>query len=655
MRNLIKLLLLAPILLGTFIFGVAQQQNFPGGGASSPSNLTAFFSGYIGLSPLDCGNAACTTQDLNAGNGRATQDGVMNGTTTITSATMGFCNGGSVACSSLESNGQTKTSDIGRVFEAVCSASASFSATISAVASATSITVSTSAGACNASSLQIFVGSDNTNTLQNWVANGLANHAIHSFYLPKGVYYTTKPLRFVNANATNECSGAVNPTSGFVFCGLGLIGAGGSQAIIHPATQPNFSWSTGSSITNGVILTQNFAFGLVTGIGIVGDTVPYASTGLSTIAGAFVIGPAVQHFFINGNWFNGVAVSDVTPTSRGGLIDTGCFECYISNNAVESNGVDAEVIATLAEKEVYDTNYLENAANGAPLTGSALILGGANVKQATFRNLHFKGPNNNSAGIVFQPGFTIAPGYTVEFAGGRMDQGSATDVGAWVRACTGPGTIEFNNFNFVNTNNAAGVRLLRIDNGPTTCPVVINGGVMSPGGTTSTAVLNNSTGGVWMQGVSCTNAGTPCSASQFSGTGTINQLLQQAAGWGGLAGISGIYFLSNQGTGCVIGNFAASAGWGTTAAFTAPTGFNQSCRVTITASGIGQAANPTITWTLPNALPAATTTCEMHQSGGTGAFLMMLQTTLSATAPIFTLQGTPTAAATYIYDVRCGP
>lgn len=113
--------------------------------------------------------------------------------------------------------------------------------------------------------------------------------------------------------------------------------------------------------------------------------------------------------------------------------------------------------------------------------------------------------------------------------------------------------------------------------------------------------------------------------------------------------------ISNLGTACANGNFALSAGWGTTATVTAAAGFAQTCQVTITSSGTGQAANPTITYTLANALPAATTVCTAQMVGGTGANTLINQTTLSATAPIFTFGGTPVAASTYFVVFRCGP
>jgi len=109
------------------------------------------------------------------------------------------------------------------------------------------------------------------------------------------------------------------------------------------------------------------------------------------------------------------------------------------------------------------------------------------------------------------------------------------------------------------------------------------------------------------------------------------------------------------GIGCTNGELALSGGWGSTAAASAVAGTGQTCEWTITASGTGQAANPTITDTLTNTLPSALIVCEIRMVGGTGTATLINQTTLSATAPIFTFGGTPGAGSTYLVVRRCGP
>jgi hypothetical protein len=120
--------------------------------------------------------------------------------------------------------------------------------------------------------------------------------------------------------------------------------------------------------------------------------------------------------------------------------------------------------------------------------------------------------------------------------------------------------------------------------------------------------------------------------------------------------------LANQGTACTNAELALSAAWGTTAAVSAVAGQGQTCQWTITSNGTGQTTAPTITDTLTNVLPTATVVCEMRTVGGSGSVTPLFnQTTLSATAPVFTgaAEGgatfTPVSGSTYIVVRRCGP
>ncbi len=119
----------------------------------------------------------------------------------------------------------------------------------------------------------------------------------------------------------------------------------------------------------------------------------------------------------------------------------------------------------------------------------------------------------------------------------------------------------------------------------------------------------------------------------------------------------GVAFYADRSAPCAASQFAISAGWGNTATVSAVAGYGQTCRITITASGTGQAANPTITWTLP--VPITMTVSPpigtAQMTGGTGTLTMISQTTISATAPVWTFQGTPGAGSTYIVDLRMGP
>lgn len=150
----------------------------------------------------------------------------------------------------------------------------------------------------------------------------------------------------------------------------------------------------------------------------------------------------------------------------------------------------------------------------------------------------------------------------------------------------------------------------------------------------------------------------------FGGTIASSDLILNVANRSGGAQLPNQFpaaqLIANQGAVCTNGELALSAGWQSTgsATVTAVSGTGQTCSWTIT-TGTTTAANPTVTDTLTNALPAATTVCELNIHGGThtaAAGEGFQQTTLSATAPVFTFNGTPTAGGTtYFVTRRCGP
>jgi hypothetical protein len=110
--------------------------------------------------------------------------------------------------------------------------------------------------------------------------------------------------------------------------------------------------------------------------------------------------------------------------------------------------------------------------------------------------------------------------------------------------------------------------------------------------------------------------------------------------------------------GCTNGEVVLSPGWGNTATINAHHGKGQTCQWTITSSGTGTGANPTVTDTLVSGLTTANAdmVCTMTMTGGTGTQTAFQQTTFSATVPVFTFQGTPAGGgATYIVVRRCGP
>jgi hypothetical protein len=112
---------------------------------------------------------------------------------------------------------------------------------------------------------------------------------------------------------------------------------------------------------------------------------------------------------------------------------------------------------------------------------------------------------------------------------------------------------------------------------------------------------------------------------------------------------------SITGTNIAASNLVLSAGWGTTAAWTNLSGTTQQTNGLITASGTGQAANPTITYTFPTPFIQAPIACFALQVGGTQSAVAnpFTPSALTKTGVVFTYNGTPGAGNTLQVVVQC--
>jgi hypothetical protein len=180
-------------------------------------------------------------------------------------------------------------------------------------------------------------------------------------------------------------------------------------------------------------------------------------------------------------------------------------------------------------------------------------------------------------------------------------------------------------------------------------------------------------GGLLRFGAMPAVAGNAETDVQSVGVGSVSVNSEPNAGTGGLSVYSGgtspsrVAWLdglgngrfkgaiADQGAACTNGELRLGSGWGSAALVSNVAGTGQTCEWTITASGPGIGANPTIIDTLTNVLPNAVTVCEMRMVGGTGTAALIDQTTLSATAPGFTFSGTPLPESSYRVLRRCGP
>ena len=104
---------------------------------------------------------------------------------------------------------------------------------------------------------------------------------------------------------------------------------------------------------------------------------------------------------------------------------------------------------------------------------------------------------------------------------------------------------------------------------------------------------------------------------------------------------------ASQGMALAAGNFALSAGWGSTATVTSVIGTDQAWQITVTSSGTGQAANPTVTLTFKDGAWANAPITISKMTGGLGTVTALTEAPTSTTN-LITFQGTPVSGKTYI-------
>ena len=118
---------------------------------------------------------------------------------------------------------------------------------------------------------------------------------------------------------------------------------------------------------------------------------------------------------------------------------------------------------------------------------------------------------------------------------------------------------------------------------------------------------------------------------------------------------TGFRYSVDTATTLVTTDFAISGGWGSTAskAITITTSKDSAFVITLTSSGTGQAANPTIALTFHDGTWTNVPACVFIQTGGTGIFGDSTVSARSATAYTWIWNATPTTAATYEFTGHC--
>jgi len=636
-----------------------------GGGSSSPSSLTTFFS-VIGLSPTDCSTASCNTPGVGAkGDGKFFFDGNITATLTTLTAptTTPFCNAGSVPC-----NG--KNTSVGMIVEiqGAGAAGAVLHTTIASVTNSSTAVLVAAAGT-TVTNKQVLMGDDDCTFLTNWGNNIATSFGPHNGYLPgqvlngsvTGQFLTSCPVRIVNpftsGTNTGECAAVAGPTvSGNLNCPLIIQGAGPGMSDIVPLTAGQFNWG---SVNTGVLYLKGWATGLtVSQIGIIGDGSSHNTTAIGTrIYGGLVL-EQDSHAQVMQNWFTGMGN---TSNNIAQLHLVNDFESLYQNNAIEGSVVgnnygiwvdNTSGHCTAAPSNNFNecnkirfyANQIENNLIGVEV-GSQTTTG--TYQGMTFYDDHIFG--SSFASFQMTSNLTMAGKEGILLDRLRVNGGSATDLGVSIQSGA-TGRLDISNSYLDEQLGGTAVSCLSASGDMNFSNTTIN----------SSAVAVNNTACPFIHFMLGSITGTVTGAN----AGTFFSFNNTVVGWTGKGVNQGTTWSSDQGNPCTNGELALSAGWQSTgsATVTAAAGNGQTCSWTIT-TGTTTAANPTVTDTLTNVLPEATTVCWMSVNGGThtpivgaGTSDAFRQTTLSATAPIFTYQETPTAGGTTYFVTRgCGP
>lgn len=569
-----------------------------------------------------------------------------------------------------------QSTDVGKWFES-CAVGGSCATgstvnqgTITFFNSATDVTVSLTSGTTYTNTKMAF-GTDDDAAMQSWGAAMTSTPTfgvppqVRGGYLPQGGYAIKQPLKIIYptscaplANAATCGEGAPLQGVGATLApGLWLSGASTTASFIYVRTGAVFTWPT-TADDIGALTIGNWAFGSIQNFAVIGDNQAHTTTGVTGNIGGMVFSGYVggapsfdTHIWVNSVWVQGF---HNTTNNMCGLVTSKMdFESSYMYSAIESNDFNGcfgnsqsgQTGATVLEKIHLDTIFFENPGSHNIIIGTTNAGVNITLKQLSITNCH---AFNGTHALRFISAVTAAQ-ETVELFNFRSTTGSSGPTFG-IQSGTGTG-MNLDCHGCYLEDTGSGGSNVAATTGSAGDQFNFYGGSINI--QTGTNAFNN-TGTIFVYGTKLTG---PTVANIQTGSGNTYSFVPISGangGWGGKGTIQGTLNISNQGPAQTSGNIALSANWGTSPTITAVAGFAQNHRFTITAQAT-TGANPTITDTLPSPLPASTTICTARMEGGTGTTTSITQTTQSATAPVFTFNGTPGAGSTYVVDVQCGP
>lgn len=499
------------------------------GGASSPTSLTSYFNGYTGVSPKDCSTSSCNTPGVGAfGDWHAFFDCTISAGQAVEN-----CTGSHFTSTAV---------DGGKTAELECN-NAIVVTTISSVQSATQATLGATCSVTQTNTYFAF-GHDDTNALRNWAtfinssfSSTSTSPSVRAGYLPRGIYYTTKAIRFIWPGAvqpagdhtTGECAKISGAT---IWCPLVLTGDGTWASEIVGAS--NFNWAAdGTSTNTGLCYFNNWSGSYINNMGCGWAAQQESGFSTNTTGQTGLVGTWVfdndQHTKWDSNFAAGGHCTGGTVCA--GLVIDKDFESSYSNSALEFNDIQLWINPSTGnntyEKIVFDTLFCEG---GGGANGNIQINTNSALKQVTFRNVHSR---DGTASFNIRTGVTTSGGDALVLERFRQTTSVAgANQGLVIQSAM---KLECDNCYFEDTGGTAGAVLFTITQ---SAEVDLYGGGMFGSSMTNAINVSGGTPTIYDYGVRRTGITNLCTGTCTS----VNALEPTATGWTGPGGILGTYF-----------------------------------------------------------------------------------------------------------------
>jgi hypothetical protein len=469
---------------------------------------------------------------------------------------------------------------------------------------------------------------DDSTAIQAAVAAAWTGNSCKAVVFPSGMAFFTVPsggLLNVVIPQGSPCSGT--RIADYSQAGPMVYGAGPANSVLVPLPSVNFANCTGGNSATACIAGPPNWFAHDWGVWGFGQA-DNGTTHNNKLIEFYGVSPSDTATSAWNMAFNGWETA--SAGSRGFNVNYGAGVLYFSNIISEGFGntncflQSAGGNLTVSGLDCFGSSGGAAAASleigsGSFINSTGGQYWGGNINSVSASDVYFSGTNTtfNSFGDVFI----------------GIQNGNNDFVFRWA---TGSGTtlnLSGANISGSNTTGGGNSYVFFCASG-STCPINAYSSFIAASGSKMAMFL---TGGANMF-----NFNDAC-GNTFTQGGVANSALN-------IFGSCSI-----TGTTVAAGNLVLSAGWGSTAAWSNLSGSTQQTNGTITASGVGQAANPTITYTFPTPFLQTPTVCFGLQVGGTQTAVAnpFTPSALSKTGVTLTYNGTPVAGNTLQVVIQC--